>query len=89
MSYNFNKMMLEEKQVIFLYRYLYRVILHKNKNHQNYTRKVYLNISYIEPSILNLPSSHLVPVHPGSHPSSHCPVTWLQVLLSLQCPLHS
>lgn len=33
-----------------------------------------------------LPLSHIDPVHPVSHPPSHRPVTWLQVVPSLQCP---
>lgn len=32
--------------------------------------------------------SHCNPVHPASHPLSHRPVTWLQVMPSLQCPTH-
>lgn len=35
-----------------------------------------------------LPLSHIDPVHPVSHPPSHRPVTWLQVIPSLQCPTH-
>lgn len=34
------------------------------------------------------PLSHNVPVHPAAHSREHCPVTWLQVVLSLQCPIH-
>lgn len=30
----------------------------------------------------------MYPVHPASHPLSHTPVTWLQVMPSLQCPTH-
>lgn len=35
-----------------------------------------------------LPLSQMKPVHPASHPTSHWPVTWLQTVLSLQCPKH-
>ena len=37
---------------------------------------------------LCIPLSHRDPLHPTAHPSSHCPVTWLQTVLSLQCPEH-
>lgn len=30
----------------------------------------------------------MYPVHPVSHPVSHWPVTWLHVVLFLQCPEH-
>lgn len=37
---------------------------------------------------LSSPCSQRDPVHPAAHPLSHWPDTRLQVLSSLQCPLH-
>lgn len=37
---------------------------------------------------LLLPLSQEDSVHPASQPLSHRPVSWLHVLLSLQCPAH-
>lgn len=37
---------------------------------------------------LHLPLLQREPFHPTTHPSSHWPVTWLHVVLPLQCSLH-
>lgn len=63
---------------------------HRSRSFEIFFVLSFLSIlfSLVFSSKIKIPFSQKDPVHPASQPSSHWPVTWLQVELSLQLPSH-